>query len=330
MRVVVTGAAGFIGRALVDRLAKRGVDVLALVRDPSRASYLAQPRVTLEASDLTDPAALEHLFAATDGVIHAAGSYRVGIAHAERPRMLDANLGTTERVLDAAIAAGTRRIVYVSTASVFGDTGGRVVDETYRRDPGTKAGRFMSWYDETKYRAHQAAERRIAGGAPAVIVMPGQVYGPDDHLAASAQLEMAFKGKLRYVVFPRTGLAWVHVDDLAGGIVAALIRGRIGQSYVLAGVPLRMGESMAIAARAGGHKPPRLTLPTTALRLLAALQRRGLRLANAPDDLAETITAGDNVTYWASHARATRELGFDPRPLARGVADTWGVAASLR
>jgi hypothetical protein len=86
---------------------------------------------------------------------------------------------------------------------------------------------------------------------------------------------------------------------------------------------------MAIAARAGGHKPPRLMLPTTALRLLAALQRRGLRLSNAPDNLAETITAGDNVTYWASHAKATRELGFDPRPLARGVADTWGAHSSI-
>ena len=327
MRVVVTGGAGFIGRALVSRLAQGGVDVLALVRDPTKAAYLVQPRVTLEASDLTDLAALERHFQGADGVIHAAGSYRVGIAPAERPQMLDANLGNTERVLDAATHAGTRRIVYVSTNNIVGDTGGRIVDETYQRDPATKAGRFASWYDETKYRAHQAAQARIAQGAPIVIVQPGGTYGPHDHSAVGAALEAAYRGKLRYKALVSTGLALAHVDDVAAGIVAALIRGRPGEAYALGGECLRLGDAIAIAARAGGHNPPRLTLPTAALRLMAALQRRGLRLANSPADLGEVIASGRG-TYWVSHAKATRELGFDPRPLAQGVADTWGVAAS--
>jgi len=323
LRVVVTGGAGFIGRAVINRLAQGGVDVLALVRDPAKAAQLVQPRVTLEASDLTDPAALERQFTAADGLIHAAGSYRVGIAAAERPRMLDANLGTTERVLDAASRAGTRRIVYVSTLNVFGDTGGKVVDETYRRDPKTPAGRFASWYDETKYRAHEAALSRAQAGAPIVIVQPGGTYGPHDHSAVGAALEAAYRGKLRYKALASSGLALAHVDDVAAGIVAALIRGRPAEAYALAGECLRLGDAITIAARAGGHKPPRLTLPTTALRLLAALQRRGLRLADSPADLGEIIASGRG-TYWASHAKATRELGFDPRPLAKGVADTWG------
>ena len=70
-----------------------------------------------------------------DGLIHLAGDYRVGIAPAERPAMFAANVTATARVLDAAIDAGVARIVDVSTANVFGDTHGRVVDETYRRDP---------------------------------------------------------------------------------------------------------------------------------------------------------------------------------------------------
>ena len=136
-----------------------------------------------------------------DGVIHSAGQYRIGIKPAERAAMRDANVGATERVLDAAVAAGVKRIVYVSTANAFGNTRGEVVDETYRRDE--KRG-FVSWYDETKYRAHQAAEARIAQKAPIVIVMPTQVYGPNDHSEASAQLEMAYKGTLRFVAFPST------------------------------------------------------------------------------------------------------------------------------
>lgn len=325
MRVVVTGGAGFIGRALIKKLAAGGVDVVALVRHPSGASYLQQPRVTLVQSDLSDRAALAEAMTGADGVIHAAGSYRIGITAAERPRMLDANLGTTERVLDAAIAAQVRRIVYVSTVGVFGNTHGEIVDETYRRDPSSHRGRFVSYYDETKYLAHLAAEDRIARGAPIVIVQPAQVYGPHDHSGASQQIELAFRGRLPYVALPNSGVGWVHVDDLAAGIVAALIRGRAGQAYVLSGETVRMRESIAIAARAGGHRPPRWTLPTILLKLLAPLSDRRAGIAGAPPNLRETISAGDNVTYWASAAKAAKELGFSARSLERGVKDSYGV-----
>jgi dihydroflavonol-4-reductase len=327
VRVVVTGGGGFIGRALIDRLATRGVDVHALVRDPSKVGYLQQPRVTLEQSDLTDRQALTTAMTSADGVIHAAGSYRIGIPAAERPRMLDANLGTTERVLDAAVAAGARRIVYVSTNNIVGDTGGRIVDETYRRDPRTPAGRFTSWYDETKYRAHLAAEQRAAAGAPIVIVQPGGTYGPHDHSAVGAALQAAYRGKLRYMALVSGGLALAHVDDVATGVVAALIRGRPGEAYALGGECLRLGDALSIAARAGGHKPPPLVLPTRLLRLMAAFQRRGLPLSGGPSDLGEVIASGSG-TYWVSHAKAARELNFDPRPLEQGVLDTWGRAAS--
>ena len=321
MRVVITGAAGFIGRAIVERLAARGDEVVALVRDPARAAHLTQKNVSLLVSDLSSVAQLPAQMKGADAVIHAAGMYEVGIKKAQRPRMLDANLGSTERVLDAAIAAGVRRIVYVSTANVFGDTHGSEPDESYQRDLNEG---FVSYYDETKFRAHEAAQKRAAAGAPLVIVMPGQVYGPNDHSAASAQIELAFKGQLRYVAFPTTGLAWIHVHDLADGIVAALDRGKVGESYILCGEAHRLGESIVIAARAAGRRPPRLTLPVGLLRLVAPLNDRVGGLPGFPANLRETIAAADNVTYWANHAKATRELGFKPRGLRQGVVDTWG------
>ena len=182
----------------------------------------------------------------------------------------------------------------------------------------------MSYYDETKYLAHQAAQDRIKGGAPIVIVMPGQVYGPDDHSEASAQIAAAYAGKLRYTAFPTLGLAWVHVHDLADGIIAALDHGRPGESYVLAGDPRRMGDSVAVAARRGGRKPPRLTLPAVLLRLLAPINDRLGGLPGMPANLREVIRAGDGVTYWARHDKSTRELGFKLRGLEQGIIDTWG------
>src|SRR4051812_39346745 len=133
MRVVVTGGAGFIGRGVVRLLTECGDDVVAVVRDPASTTTIAPP-VTLVAGDLRDTGALQRAMSAADAVILLAGMYRVGIPPSERPAMLDANVGATERVIDAAVAAGVRRIIYVSTVNIFGNTNGRVVDETYQRD----------------------------------------------------------------------------------------------------------------------------------------------------------------------------------------------------
>src|SRR5678816_3309874 len=83
----------------------------------------------------------------------------------------------------------------VSTVNILGNTHQRVVDEDYRRN--LVAG-FVSYYDETKFRAHEVAEERLAGGAPIVIVLPSQVYGPGDHSAFGEQLAAAYAGKLLY------------------------------------------------------------------------------------------------------------------------------------
>lgn len=324
MKVVVTGGAGFIGRAVVSRLAKRGDEVICFVRDPQKAQFLAADTVRLVASDLRSVPAMTEQMRGADGVIHGAGSYRIGIKPKERPAMWDANVGATERVLDAAIAAGVPRIVYISTNNVLGDTHGTEPDETYRRD--LSAG-WLSYYDETKYRAHEAAEQRINAGAPIVIVQPSQVYGPNDHSLVSSQLDLAYHGRLRYLTFPSAGHGWVHVHDLADGIVAALDRGRTGEAYSLAGPSYRLGDAIGVAARAGGRKPPRLTMPGRLLRMIAPISDRLGGLPGLPGNTGEVIRAGDGVTYWARHDKATAELGFEPRSLEQGVADTWGRPA---
>lgn len=327
MRVVVTGGAGFVGRAVVERLHHRGDDVVALVRDPVSAEHLVHERggdggsIELVRSSLADVGSLRDAMHAADAVIHVAGMYRVGIKASERAAMWDANVGTTERVLDAAIGAGVARIVDVSTVNVFGNTKGAVVDETYRRD---LAEGFLSVYDETKFRADEVAEARIAQGTPVVIVMPSQVYGPHDHSLASAQLHQAFHGTLRYRAFSSLGTGWVHVHDLADGILAALDRGAVGERYCLAGPNHTMGESIAVAARVGGRRVPPVELPTALARVAAPLNDALGGLPGMPANLRETISASDGVTYWASHAKATRELGFEPRSLEQGIVDTWG------
>jgi nucleoside-diphosphate-sugar epimerase len=313
--VLVTGASGFVGGAVARLLRMRGRDVIAPVRDRRRAGDLADYGVTVVEDDLSDVRSLAELLRDVDGVIHAAGSYRVGIARDERGAMWDANIGTTTRVLDAAELAGTPRIVYVSTVGYFGNTRGRVVDETYRRD--VRDG-FLSWYDETKFGAHEVARQRIGAGAPIVIVLPSQVYGPGDHSEVGRTLRAARDGSLRYRVLDDVGLGFVHADDLAVGIIAALERGAVGESYVLSGPQVRLSDAIETAARLGGRRSPPLKVPTGLLRLLAPLGRTIGR-----PNLREVVDAGAGVTYWASFEKAKRDLGFDPRSLEDGLRDTF-------
>lgn len=291
---------------------------MALVREARRVVHLAEFGAELVENDLSDVARLTETLRGADVVIHAAGRYRIGIPTSERGAMWDANLGTATRIFDAAEAAGTPRIVYVSTVNVFGDTHGRVVDETFKRD--LREG-FLSWYDETKYGAHELAEQRIAGGAPIVIVMPSQVYGPGDHSGFGEQLQAAHAGTLRYRAVDDIRIGLVHVDDLAAGIVAALDKGVAGQAYVLSGPPVTLGDAIAIAARIGGHRSPQLRIPNVVLRAMAPL---GGLIGQA--NLAEIVSASAGVTYLASSRKAEQELGFEARDIESGMRDTFDAA----
>ncbi len=317
-RIVVTGGAGLVGRAVVRALRERGDTVVALVRDPQQATFLAELGAELVRSDLSDVGELTEALDAADGLIHAAGSYRVGIPKSERGAMWDANVGTTTRLLDAAEAAGTPRIVYVSSGNIYGNTHGVIVDETYRRnlDDG-----FLSWYDETKYGAHEVAEQRIAAGAPIVAVLPSQVYGPGDRSGFGEQVRLAHAGKLPYRALTDVRIGLIHADDLAQGIVAAFDHGRIGERYNLGGPLSSLGEAEAIAARLGGHQLPRLRLPDGLLRTMAPLGR----LIGQPN-LREVVAASSGVTYLASPAKAQAELGFKTREIEQGLRDTFGAA----
>ncbi|HET9051445.1 MAG TPA: NAD-dependent epimerase/dehydratase family protein, partial [Candidatus Dormibacteraeota bacterium] len=302
-----------------------GDHVTALVRDPGRAGALGD--VEMVRGDLDDAGAVRRGCERADAVFHLAAVYRVGIARGERAAVERANVRGTECVLDAAIDAGVSRIVYVSTINTFGNTRGRVVDEDDRRNV---ARGFVSWYDRTKYLAHLAAEDRIARGAPIIVALPGGVYGPGDHSEIGSVVDKAMHGRLQFTSFPAMGIVMCHVDDVAGGLVLAHDRGTLGRSYILGGEITTMREIVRAAAAAGGHRPPRLTMPSWAIRAGIPAAPIVTRLMGLPPNLAELVSASDGVTYWATDARARRELGYAPRDLATGMRQLAASAAGAR
>ncbi len=319
MKAVVTGGAGFIGQALVRQLRGRNDEVVAVVRDPAQASALTDLGCTLAEADLgsvtVDQLARE--IAGADALFHLAGSYRVGIPESEHVAMFTANVVATRTTLDASVQAGVKRVVYASTANVFGDTHGAVVDESYRR---TQPPAFLSYYDETKYLAHLAAEERIAAGAPILIVMPGMVYGPGDHSQVGGVIRQAMVGTLTVLSAADLGGSLVHVDDVAAGMLLVHDKGEIGHAYVLGGEIATLREVVRRASAIAGREPPRLTTPSWMLQAIAPLSGLiGPALGGSEPNLAETIRSSDGVTYWASSEKAKRELGYSPRDLEAGL-----------
>jgi nucleoside-diphosphate-sugar epimerase len=209
--------------------------------------------------------------------------------------------------------------VYVSTGNVFGNTGETVADESYERDP--SAG-FLSVYDETKYRAHQVAKERIAAGAPVVIVQPGAVYGPGDTSQVGNIIDQTRTGKMKLVMFPEFTLQYAHVDDIADGIVLALDKGRVGESYILGGEEASMRDLVTTVAELSGRKPPQRALPTALIKAGIPAGPAVGKLMGFPPNLGELVRTSDGVKIRMTDAKARNELGYAPRPLREGLRQT--------
>ena len=316
MRVFLTGGTGFIGGEVARLLRARGDEVRALVRTPAKADALEALGCQLVAGDLSDEAALTEACRGMDAVIHGAAVYEVGVPAERRGSMIDVNVCGTERVLGAALTAGVRRAVYVSTVAVFGNTAGHVADEGWvRPDDGS----YTSVYEETKVLAHRRAHEIAARGLPLVTVQPGLVYGPGDPSTVGDMLGRFLDGKLPALPFPDFGMTPVHRDDVAAGVLKALDDGVPGECYVLAGEPVRMRELIAELAAAAGRRAPRFTLPTALVRAVAPLGRVVGPPLGFPPNLREVLSSSDGVTFWASAKKARDELGWTSRPLAAGM-----------
>jgi len=233
--------------------------------------------------------------------------------------MWEANVAGTERVMKVALEARIPRIVYVSTVGIFGNTHKKVVDESYENP---EQG-YTSYYEETKLEAHKLVKRMIAEqDLPAVIVQPGGVYGPDDTSQVADLLKEFFAGKLLLMPFPELGICLSHVEDIAGGILLALDKGGLGETYVISGPATTMRGAIEMVAKVSGRKAPKRDLPTGAMKMMVPFGPLVGKLMGQPPNLRELITSGDGVTFWASYDKAAKELGYSPRDMETGLRQT--------
>jgi nucleoside-diphosphate-sugar epimerase len=318
VKVFVTGGTGFIGGEVTRQLRERGDEVVCLARNSGKAAKLTGLGCQIVSGDLAGGAAIRNGMEGCDAVVHAAAMYEVGIPAKQRPAMWEANVAGTENVLKAARDASVAKVVYVSTVGVFGNTNRKVVDEAYEH-PGKE---FTSYYEETKLEAHRVAKRMIEDGLPGVIVQPGGVYGPDDTSQVADLLEQFLAGRLPLLPFPELGVCMTHVEDIAAGILLALDRGRVGETYVLSGPVTTMREAIETVAGLTGRKAPKHAMPVPLMKALTPIGPLVGKMMGQPPNLRELISSADGVTFWASHEKASRELGYAPRGMEEGLRQT--------
>ena len=311
MKVFLTGGTGFIGQPLTKALLARGWRVTAFVRRPDspQAKALIQMGAECYAGNVTDRESMRPGMSGADVVVHNAGHYEYGMDRAGQQRMRASNVTGTENVLGLALELDVPRVVYVSTTQAFGDSGPQRRDETFTRQAPCR-----TTYEQSKTEAHAIARQYQQRNLPLVIVCPNGVIGANDHSAWGYFLRLYLNKLLPpFGWAPDIVMSLVHVNDLAEGIALAAEKGRIGETYVLAGEPKTNREHIGLWALRPGAFLIRVWVPTRmaalSFGLLEPLQRR----VGLPAFMSrETVVASATHWHYASD-KAQRELGWTHR-----------------
>ena len=316
MRYFVTGATGFVGGRVTQHLVEAGHKVVALVRSPQKATHLADAGVIIAQGDITDKETMRLPMSGADGVFHMAGWYRVGVR--DKGSATGINVDGTRNVLEMMKELGIKKGVYTSSLAVFSDTGGNLVEETYRYD-----GPHLSEYDRTKWAAHyEIAEPMMDDGLPLVIVLPGLIYGPGDTSSVGESFRKYLQGKLPSIP-KETAFCWTHIDDAARGHILCMEKGSPGESYIIAGSPRSVEEVFTLAETITGVKAPRFRVSPRVLKLLSKVMGMIDGIIPLPKEYtAEGLRVIAGVTYLARNEKAQQELGYDVRPLEEGLRET--------
>lgn len=313
-KALVTGATGLIGNGIARQLVEAGHSVTVLARDPERAVRVLPEGIQILRGDVTDADSVGRAVAGAEWVFHAAGMPEQWQAD---PGVFDrVNRQGTRNVLEAALAAGVRRVMYTSTMDVFAKgPDGRITEASVDPNPKHTA------YELSKQAAEREAEALRARGLDVVHLNPAAVYGPSPvHVSLNSFLLQVLQRKAP--LLPPGGVSVAYVDEVARAHLVAAERGRSGERYLLADEHVSMRELAAAMLREAGMDRVPPTAPAALLKLLAAVS----------EPLARTfrftpLVARGPLTFvlWNAQvdaAKARRELGYAPLPLAEGLRRT--------
>lgn len=315
--MLVTGATGFVGSAVVRRLLEAGQRVRALVRATSRLDNLRGLDVETVVGDLCAPETLAPAVQGCRGVFHVAADYRMWVRNPSE--IYATNVRGSRNLLVAAARAGVARIIYTSSVATLGTSkDGSPADE---KTP-VSFDDMIGHYKRSKFLAERKV-RALAKGRnlDVVIVNPAAPVGPRDIKPTPTGRLILDAARGRMPAYVDTGLDIVHVDDVAAGHWLAYQHGERGRRYVLGGENLSLREILTRVAKISGHHPPRWRLPPDAVLPIAWAAETWARFSGREPLVTVAGVELSRKRMFFSHARATRELGYQPRPAQAALED---------
>jgi dihydroflavonol-4-reductase len=314
--IFVTGATGFFGHHLIPALAQTGCRVRAFVRPTSDTSFLkSYDNVEFAVGDVQDRDSVMAAMQGCEYVIHAGALFRFW---GEREAFERVNVQGTAHMLEAAMRHNIQRFVYISTVVVVGaPQNGRVIDEMHPCQP-------IDAYQRSKFDAENMVRMfNRSTKLPAIILRPGAFYGPWSHYAWN---RLFFEDPLRglriqihngqRITFP------VFVPDAARAAIAALSKGKLGETYNVCGDPLTHKEANGTISKLAGISSFRLNCPAPLMLWMANrltdMAARTRREPYYPINLAKYVF----YDWQVSSEKARAELDFTPTPFEEGAKQT--------
>ncbi|MCK6596830.1 MAG: SDR family NAD(P)-dependent oxidoreductase [Bdellovibrionaceae bacterium] len=308
MKVLITGANGFLGSHLCQKLQANGLEVFALTRKNSDISQLKSIKnLNFCHGDVTEKNTLDEVFRKVQPqvVFHLAGY--VGYKKFERQLMEKINVQGTENLLNVMIENKVKKIVHVSSVVAIGASFGP--GEILNEESEYKIQHLDLGYFETKRQAELAVKKKTAEGhIESVILNPSTIYGPADAKKGSrkTQLKVA-QGKFRF--YTHGGVNVVSVEDVIEGIYQGFLKGRNGQRYILSSENLTIKDLLTKIAILAEVKPPDILVPDFILHGVGfigdLLSGVGFRKVLSREN-AWTTT----MYHWFSNEKAKNELGL--------------------
>jgi dihydroflavonol-4-reductase len=323
---VVTGATGHLGNNLVRSLLERGEQVRVVVLPNDPAPAIAGLPVERVEGDVRDLGSLIWAFRNADRVFHLASL--ITITPGRSDLLQQVNVQGTRNVVEACLRSGTRRLIYVSSIHALVEPPhGTLIDESMPFDPT----RIATEYGRSKA---QAAIEILAGverGLDAVIICPTGIVGPHDFQPSEVGRLFLNVARRRMPAYVQGAYDFADVRDVVQGLLAAAEKGGRGEKYILSGETTTVRRMMGYLEESAGVRAPRLGLPANLARSVAKLALSYARWTKTrplfTDESVDILSSNCCI----SHEKATRELGYSPRPFRETVRDTihWFRAAGM-
>jgi len=315
MITAVTGASGHLGINLVRALIAHGRDVRIITHNSMLG--LEDLKVERRGGDINDPDSLTRAFEGADVVYHLAAY--ISLLMSDLDRCTAVNVEGTRNVIEACRRNKVRRLVHFSTIHALRN---EPIDVPIDESRPLVVSRKSAPYDLSKATGERLVRQAAGEGVNAVIINPTGVIGPYDYKPSHFGQALIMMARGSIPVLIEGGFDWVDARDVAEGAIKAEQSAPPGANYLLSGTWLPVKEVAAIVARIMGRKPPTLVCPVPvanacAPAVTAVSQWTGTRPIFTSVSL-KALAGNRNI----SHARATRELGYEPRPVSQTLSDT--------